>query len=324
MNSGTNNSPKKVGLALGSGGARGWAHIGVLQELHKLGIKPHCLAGTSIGSIAGTLYATNTLDLAEDLALNLNWKDVAQLFLEVNFLRSGLVSGKNFMKLLQDIIPARSFSELSYPLAIVATDLNSEREVVFKEGDLFNAIRSSISIPGVFTPVEHEGSYLVDGGLTNPLPISACRAMGADKIIAIDINLRSPPKNESIQSAKPEETEEEKDHSSALESLKTSISKLLPQLQTPVSETFQRWFNTPDKPNESLSIMDVLTRSFRLGENELTRNTIKLNSPDILIQPAVGDIKTLEFYRGKEAIEAGRAAVLEKKDELETLMKDEG
>ncbi len=323
VNSVNKKKTTKVGLVLGSGGARGWAHIGVLQELKRMGIEPFCIAGTSIGSIAGTLYATDTLDLAEDLALHLNWKDVALLFLEVNFLRSGLVSGRNFMKLLQDIIPARSFSELAYPLAIVATDLNSEREVVFKEGDLFNAIRSSISIPGIFTPVEHECTHLVDGGLTNPLPISTCRAMGAEQIIAIDINLRSPPERDSIQQVEQEESKEDHD-SNTLKSLQASIAKLLPQLHTPASKTFMRWFDTPDKPSESLSLIDVLTRSFRLVENEITRNTIKLNPPEILIQPAVGNIMTLEFYRGKEAIEAGREAVQEKREELEALMNYEG
>lgn len=316
-----NKQKTKIGLALGSGGARGWAHIGVLQELSMLGIEPFCIAGTSIGSIAGTLYATKTLDLAEDLALHLNWKDVAQLFLEVNFLRSGLVSGKNFIKLLKDIIPARSFEELACPLAIVATDLNAEKEVIFEKGDLFNAIRSSISIPGVFTPVEYKRTHLVDGGLTNPLPISACNAMGADKIIAVDINLKMPLQKDASPHPKEDAIEEEQE-SNALTSLKESIAKLLPQLQTPVSETFQRWFDSPDKPNESLSLIDVLTRSFRLGENEITRSTIKLNPPDILIQPAVGNIMTLEFYRGEEAIEAGRQAVWEMREELEALVQE--
>lgn len=314
---------RKIGVALGSGGARGWAHIGALLELNKLGIEPYCIAGTSIGSIAGALYAAGTLELAENLAMELNWRDVARLFLEVNFLRSGLVSGKNFMKLLKDIIPARLFSDLSCPLAIVATDLKSEQVVVFRKGSLHNAIRASISIPGVFTPVDHESTWLVDGGLTNPLPISTCREMGADSIIAIDINLRTPEVKKQETAVVPQKNEEDKSASSALDNLRASISKLLPQLQTPVSETLERWFETQTKPNEPLSMMEVLTRSFRVGENEITRNTIKLNPPEILIQPAVGDIMTLEFYRGKETMQAGRDAVLEKMDELEALLRDE-
>ncbi|MFO7936718.1 MAG: patatin-like phospholipase family protein [Kiritimatiellia bacterium] len=320
--SGNNRKTMKTGLALGSGGARGWAHIGVLLELKKMGFEPFCIAGTSIGSIAGALYATDTLELAEDLALHLNWKQVAQLFLEVNFLRSGLVSGKNFMRLLKDVIPARSFDELQYPLAIVATDLNTEKEVVFRDGDLMNAIRSSISIPGIFTPVEYKHTHLVDGGLVNPLPISVCHSMGADKVIAVDINLKTPSVSEKkpVSRKKTGDTVYEEKTTNIIMDLKVSVSKLLPQLQTPVSETFQRWFDTREKPHESLSIMDVLTRSFRLGENEITRSTIRLNPPEVLIQPEVGDIMTLEFYRGKETIEAGQQAVRNKKEELEALI----
>ncbi|MDA3923161.1 MAG: patatin-like phospholipase family protein [Kiritimatiellae bacterium] len=312
---------KKIGLVLGSGGARGWAHIGALLELKKLGLQPDYIAGTSIGSIAGAFYATNTVDLAGDLALTLNWKDVASLFFEINFLKSGLVSGKNFIKLLKDIIPARSFSELAYPMSIVATDLKTEKEIIFREGDLFNAIRASIAIPGIFTPVQYESTILVDGGLKNPLPVSACREMGADYIIAIDINLKNPKeRSKKAINLQPEKTSQSNLH--ALERLKLSISKLLPQLQSPVSETFEHWFKTQNKTNEPLSILDVLTRSFRLFENEITRNTLMLNPPDILIQPAVGNIMTLEFYRGQEAIAAGREAVQEKKHELEELLKE--
>lgn len=306
---------KKIGLALGSGGARGWAHIGALQELQKLGIEIEYIAGTSIGSIAGALYATNTLDLASELALNLNWKDVARLFLEVNFQRSGLVSGKNFVKLLKDIIPVRTFSQLSLPLAIVTTDLKAEREVVFNSGDLLHAIRASIGIPGVFTPVQDRHRHLVDGGLKNPLPVSVCRAMGADQVIAIDVNLNLPDPARSAPEEQPLSAGNAGD-STRLDHLKSSISKLLPQLSTPINETLEHWFDTEKRAHESLSILDVLTLSFRLIENEITRSTLQLYPPDILIQPEVGHIMTLEFYRGPEAMAAGRAAVLAKKEEL--------
>ena len=312
--------PKKTGLVLGSGGARGWAHIGVLLELKKLGIKPDYIAGTSIGSIAGALYATNTVELAADMASDLDWKDLARLFLEINILRSGIVSGKNFINLLKDIIPARSFDELACPLAVVATDLEEESEIVFQHGDLFHAIRASMSIPGVFTPVAHNNRNLVDGGLKNPLPISVCRAMGADRVIAVDINLNAVEKETAPQKT-PLPAGKDTGSSTALKNLKRSISKLLPQLQTPGSNSFERWFGPRKERSEPLSILDVLTRSFRMVENEITRSTLKLNPPDILIQPAVGDIMTLDFHRGPEAIEAGRASVQESRDELEALIK---
>jgi NTE family protein len=311
----------KIGLALGSGGARGWSHVGALLELNRLGLRPCCVAGTSIGSIAGALYASGRIEIAEEMARGLNWAETAKLFMELNFQRSGLLTGRNFIRLLKDIIPARTFADLALPLATVATVLEDESEIVFREGDLFDAIRASIGIPGMFTPLPFKNRSLVDGGLKNPLPVSVCRAMGAQSVIAIDVNLGGSAANrqkrlkpKSGAGAKGEQGDTE------LTRLIKSASALAPKLQTPFSESFARWFELQKKPQEpSLSIFDVLTRSFRLIENEITRNTLRLDPPEILIQPAVGGIMTLEFHRGPEAIEAGREAVREKRDELEAL-----
>lgn len=293
----------KIGLALGSGGARGWAHLGVLRRLADLGIKPHCVAGTSIGAIAGALYATGTVSTMEELATHLDWRQVAQLFLEVNFPRSGLLSGKNFIRLLKDVIPVRSIADLQVPYAAVATDLQTEKEVVMREGDLFDAIRASIAIPGVFTPMRLQGRNLVDGGLVNPLPVTVCRSMGADLVIAVDINLRaSPHKRKPTKRHAPNPPPPP-----AIAQLLASASRLMPQLRMP--DAAQRWMKPRKNESESLSIFDVLTRSFRLVENQITRRELELNPPDLLVQPAVGDIMTLEFHRGPEAIAAGERAV---------------
>ena len=251
-------APLKIGLALGSGGARGWAHLGVLRRLSEFGVEPACIAGTSIGSIAGALYASGSLATMEDLATHLDWTRVAQLFFEVGLPRSGLLTGKNFMKMLRSVIPAHAVSSLRVPFAAVATDLESEAEVVLDSGSLFTAIRASIGIPGIFTPTCVGGRYLVDGGLVNPLPVSVCRAMGADYVIAVDINLRAAP--------------------------------------------HRRLRRTPPASRPP-------PRIARLTENQITRRELEIHPPDLLIQPEVGDIMTLEFHRGPEAIDAGvRAA----------------
>ncbi len=312
----------KIGLALGSGGARGWSHVGALLELDRIGIKPCCVAGTSIGSIAGALYASGQIEIAEGMARGLNWAETAKLFLELNFQRSGLLTGRNFIRLLKDIIPARTFAELALPLATVATVLEDESEIVFTEGDLFDAIRASIGIPGMFTPLPYKNRSLVDGGLKNPLPVSVCRALGAEIIIAIDVNLGGTVAHRHKQKKNPGRGAQGAPRDAELTRLARSVYSLAPKLQTPFSETVAHWFELPKKPQEpSLSIFDVLTRSFRLVENEITRNTLRLDPPEILIQPAVGDIMTLEFHRGPEAIEAGREAVREKRDELEALVR---
>jgi len=298
-------SPYKIGLALGSGGARGWAHLGVLQRLNEMGIRVHCVAGTSIGSIVAALYASDSLETMRDLATHLDWKRVAQLFLEVNFQRSGLLSGKNFMHLLKDVIPVHTVSGLSVPFAAVATDLLTEKQVVLDSGNLFDAIRASIAIPGIFTPMRLQGRNLVDGGLVNPLPVSVCRAMGADFVIAVDINLRAAPHKRKPARNTPSLPKQ----SERVERLVDQVSKLMPKLQTPMKEAVNRWYAPQKNEAAPLSIFDVLTRSFRLIENQITRSELTLNPPDILIQPAVGDIMTLEFQRGPEAIAAGREAI---------------
>jgi len=298
-------SPYKIGLALGSGGARGWSHLGVLQRLNELGIPLHCIAGTSIGSIAAAVYASDSLDTMLSLATHLDWKRVAQLFLEVGLPRSGLLSGRNIIRFLKDVIPARTISDLSLPFAAVATDLQSESEIVLNTGNLFDALRASIAIPGILTPLRLHGKDLVDGGLVNPLPVSVCRAMGANFVIAVDINLRT-----SNHKRKPfKKTPQPPVPSQRIAKLVASVSTLVPKLQTPMEDALKRWATPQRNEAETLSIFDVLTRSFRLIENQITRRELALNPPDILIQPAVGNIMTLEFHRGQEAIAAGVSAV---------------
>ncbi len=308
------NAHPKIGLALGSGGARGWAHLGVLRRLTELGVRPSCIAGTSIGSIVGALYASDRIDTMEDLATQLDWKRVAQLFLEVSFPRSGLLTGKNLMKLLRSIIPVHAISSLRVPYAAVATDLDSEAEVVLDSGSLFTAIRASIGIPGIFTPTVLNGRHLVDGGLVNPLPVSVCRAMGADLVIAVDINLRAPPqRRQPLRAPVPEP-------SPRIARLTASLARLVPQLQEPAENAVHRWLTPQKSAADTLSIFDVLTRSFRLAENQITRRELEINPPDILIQPEVGDIMTLEFHRGPEAIAAGIRAVDEVLPQLQNLL----
>ena len=222
----------KIGLALGSGGARGWAHLGVLRRLNELGIRPGCIAGTSAGAIAAALYASDSVETMVDLSTHLDWKQVAQLFLEVNFPRSGLLTGKNVMHLLKSVIDVRAVSSLRIPYAAVATDLETEKEVVLRSGNLFDAIRASIGIPGIFTPSRISGHTLVDGGLVNPLPVSVCRAMGADFVIAVDVNLRTATQTrKSVKRTQPPAPPQR------IAKLIASLSNLMPQRASPVTSS---------------------------------------------------------------------------------------
>lgn len=179
---------KKIGLALGGGGARGVAHLGVWLRLKELGVPIHCVAGTSIGAIAGAFIAADRVDAAIAWCKEPDWKKIPPLMLETKLSTKAISSGARIEKLLVELIGRNDFSELAMPFAAIATDLNTSEAVVMQSGDLISAVRASMSIPGVFRPVEREGRVLVDGQLVLPVPVTACRQMGADVVVAVDIN----------------------------------------------------------------------------------------------------------------------------------------
>ena len=178
----------KMGLALGSGAARGMAHIGVLRALDDAGVKPDIVVGASIGSLVGGVYAAGKIDELTDIALGLNWRRAANYFMEVSFPRSGLIAGNKVTEFLAEIVGKREIADLPVTCRAVATEIMSGREVVIEDGDLVAAIRASIAVPGIFTPARRNGNLLVDGGLVNPVPVSVCRALGAERVIAVDLN----------------------------------------------------------------------------------------------------------------------------------------
>jgi NTE family protein len=179
-------APVKIGIALGSGSARGWAHIGALRALVEAGIEPQIVCGTSIGALVGAVYVGGDLGALETWVSGLTWRKVVG-FLDISF-GSGILKGDKFNDFLRDNFLDEEIAELPRPFAAVATDLQNGREVWLREGRVVDAVRASIAIPGLFTPCERDGKLLVDGGLVNPVPVSLCRAMGADFVIAVDLS----------------------------------------------------------------------------------------------------------------------------------------
>jgi NTE family protein len=178
---------KKVGLALGGGYARGLAHIGVLEVLEREGIPIDLIAGTSIGALVGALYAReHDSSLIRKQAMQLDWIGVTSL-VDLAMSKSGFVGGKRVTNLLRRLMGDVDFDELSIPLSCIATDIISGEEVVIDQGRVLEAVRSSISIPVIFTVAKKDGKFLVDGGLVNQVPVSVARKMGADVVIAVDI-----------------------------------------------------------------------------------------------------------------------------------------
>ncbi len=304
----------KIGIALGSGGARGWAHVGALRQLTAYGIRPHCVAGTSIGALVGGVYCAGHLESLVDLAEHLDWRRVMQLFLEMRLQKSGILTGRNVVNLLRadDMIGSAAFEDLQTPFAAIATDIEAERAVTLRTGSVVEAIRASIAIPGIFTPVRNGSQLLVDGGMADPLPIRLCRAMGADLVIAIDINLNRAEadtvKPAPVPPARP---------SPRIQRIMESVGKRMPQVHGELSDLITRWFTPQKTVRSEPSIIEVLTRSVRLMENQITRKILDQTPPDILIQPCVGHISTLDFYRGAEIIQTGADAVLKEKEALE-------
>lgn len=177
-----------AGLALGGGGARGWAHIGVLLALEEKNIRITHIAGTSIGAFVGAFYATGSLgELRENFA-HFNWKQGLGYFASLPS-KEGILNGRKISEFLDEHLGETSFEDTSIPLATVATDLRTGQEVTLDKGNITEAVRASIAVPGIFTPVQKDNSLLVDGGLINPVPVSNARAMGAEQVIAVDLNM---------------------------------------------------------------------------------------------------------------------------------------
>ena len=176
-----------VGLALGGGSARGWAHIGVIRALEQEGIVPSVVAGTSIGALVGAAYVGNELTTLEDWVRGLTRRDVMR-YLDFTLAGGGFIEGERLMKFFRKHIDPGLIEELERPFACVATELESGREVWLQRGDVLDAVRASYALPGLFTPVHDGDTWLVDGGLVNPVPVSVCRALGADVVIAVNLN----------------------------------------------------------------------------------------------------------------------------------------
>jgi NTE family protein len=303
---------KRVGLALGSGGARGWAHLGVLQALNERGIEIEFVAGTSMGAVVGAFCAARRLDTLRELAENLDWRKLRSFFWEVSLSRSGLTDGNKLLAETKKLLEVGQFRELHLPFRAVATDLNTGAEVVLSAGSLLPALRASISIPGLFSPVWSGRRLLVDGGLVNPVPVNVVRDMGAQIVIAVDVSQGiepppAPPRREKApkprrgrlrlpQVAGPEE------NLGALQMLENFFDDV---------ERRIRGFQKSRAAEEAKpDLVEVLVRSVRVMEAQIARARRAAEPPDILIEPKVGGIGTLDFQRAREAIAAGHAAAL--------------
>ena len=181
--------PRKIGLALGSGSARGWAHIGVIRRLQELGITPAVVSGASTGSLVGAAIASDQVDELERWVRTLTKLEVWRL-LDATFSGGGVMTGSKLMQAIREQMVDHPIESLERAFGAVAADLHTGREIWIRKGPMIDAVRASSGLPGLFAPVQHEGRWLIDGGVVNPVPVSLCRAMGADFVIAVNLNRR--------------------------------------------------------------------------------------------------------------------------------------
>jgi NTE family protein len=273
----------RLAIALGSGSARGWAHIGVLRALQQAGITPDIVCGTSMGAFVGAAYASGSLDSLEGWARGLTRRDVLGFF-DVSLGAGGLIKGEKLLGYTSRLFLDETFADLDKPFACVATDLASGREVWLREGRILDAVRASAALPGLLVPQLLDGCYLVDGGLVNPVPVSLCRALGADIVIAVDlgmdtVGLRSRPGD--------------------------------PSAPAPAwRQTMGRWLGLEGEGEKVVrpSLADVVSNSIAIMQARIARSRLAGEPADVLIAPRLGQLGLLDFHRADEAIAAGRRA----------------
>ena len=294
-----------IGLALGSGSARGWAHIGVINELEQISVVPDIICGTSIGALVGGIYLAGQLDTLRDWLLQLERKEIIK-YLDIRLLSGGgFVEGTRLMEFFHRQIGDLNIEDLPKPYTCVATDLESGREIWFQKGPLLDAIRASIALPGIFTPVHLNDRWLVDGGLVNPVPVSLCRALGAELVIAVNLNQDALNRHSGpLRYVK--EPEDNDDNDGSVEgSLLQRISEELKQR----ADALVSQLIVPKPKIPTPGLFDVLAGSIAIMQDRLTRSRMAGDPPDILLTPRVAHIGLLEFDRAAEAIDAGRHSV---------------
>jgi NTE family protein len=278
---------KIVSLALGSGGARGMAHIGVIRWLDEHDYQIKVIAGSSIGALIGGIYAAGELDTYTKWVTALRKSDVLRL-LDFAYNRAGLFSGDRLMKKLEDMLGNAQIEDLPVSFTAVTTDLDNGREVWINKGPLFDAVRASIAIPSVFTPVKYHGRILVDGGVLNPIPIAPTLRVITDMTIAVSLSGREVQQEELL----PTPQKEQEKGTSYQQAINSFI------------ESIQERFNLNEEEDET-NIVDVMTRSIESMQNTIARFKLAAYNPNYLLEVPANACGMFDFYRAGEMIDLG-------------------
>lgn len=279
----------KIGLALGSGASRGWSHVGVIKALKSHGIEPDIVCGTSIGALVGASYVAGHLPDLEDWASALSKLKMARFF-EINRSLNGFVNTERLHHFLSSYVAPEEqlIEQLDKKFASVATDLATGREVWLSKGSVLEAVGASISVPGLFPAIKQDNNWLVDGGLVNPVPISVCRALGAEVVIAVNLNGDIVGKHLN-KNEKPEK----------------SPDKVVNKLASFVTDYTDSLFSFEKDEEPMPSIFEAIAGSVNITQDRITRSRMAGDPPDIVLTPKLSQMGLLEFYRAEEAISEG-------------------
>ena len=292
----------RIGLALGAGVARGWAHIGALRELEDIGVKPDIVVGASIGAVVGGAYAAGKLDELEKFARSLTRRSVFGL-LDLSFAGSGLLGGDRLRRRLELAVGDARIEDLPLRYACVATELGVGHEIWLKTGSLAEAMRASYAMPGLFEPVRVGGRWLIDGALVNPVPVSIARALGADRVIGIAIGTEGAGRGATLHDL-----------------------VALPEIETAAPAEVQasgwsrpgQWLRAwkGDSDSQPPGVATVMVSTFNIAQDRIMRSRLAGDPPDFLLTLKTGRFGLFEFHRAAELIDFGRAAVRRAKDEI--------
>src|SRR5574344_724841 len=294
----------KIGLVLGSGSARGWAHLGVLKALQEAGVRPDIVCGSSVGALIAAVYAAKEIDRFTDWVLALDRRKIFQ-FMDFRW-SGGMLKGDRLMKSMQHYFGRTTIEECQLPFAAVSTDLYTGAEVWLRRGPVVDAVRASIALPGLFTPVATQGRWLVDGGLVNPVPVSVARALGADVVIAVDLNADIMRRRQALPVVDADETSATAaswlSRGHPLRFGKAAEDESLPAVAA----------STAQMP----SVLDVALNSINIMQMRISCSRLAGDPPEVLITPRLAHLGLLDFHRAEEAIEAGHHAALLQLPEL--------
>lgn len=293
---------KNISLVLSGGGARGIAHIGVIDVLQENGFHINAVAGTSMGAMVGGVFCSGTLLEFKKWIADADLKEVMKI-LDFSFSSPGFIKGEKLMKKMQDFLPIQNIEALKYPYTAIATDIKKRQEVVFNNGSISEAIRASISIPSIFTPVIKGNQILVDGGVMNNIPINHVAKKDTNLVIAVSVNANVPMKKKYQDIMNFNENSEDNEYLEKLKKIRTYIKKYV---------SFKK---NRTKGQNKIGQYELIDRSIHLLISEVSKNILTTYPPNILIEIPHSMCSTFDFLKGKKIMEIGKLATIEKLSE---------